>query len=121
MINSPHTPADQRERSRPRLNRVRLAALAATAMVLAMLLGTARPATAQETGGAVSGTIVDPQKAALPGVTVTLVKGRDTPAGSAGGERQTGTIDEQHARNVTHCRRPQWCCRNCRRAIGDRD
>ena len=36
------------------------------------LLGMAAAATGQETGGAISGTVLDPQKAALPGVTVTL-------------------------------------------------
>ena len=38
----------------------------------AILLGSLAPAWGQETGGAISGTVLDPQKAALPGVTVTL-------------------------------------------------
>ena len=44
----------------------RLGPFAAAAVVL---LGTISAAAAQETGGAISGTIVDQQKAALPGVT----------------------------------------------------
>ena len=58
---------------RARLGR-RLAPAAALAALatLVVVLGTARPASSQETGGAISGTIVDPQKGALPGVTVTL-------------------------------------------------
>jgi hypothetical protein len=40
--------------------------------MLAALLGAVGAPAAQETGGAISGTILDPQKAALPGVTVTL-------------------------------------------------
>ena len=79
MITSPHTRAGHREPSRPNLNGVRLAALAAPLAVLALVLGTASPARAQETGGAISGTILDPQKAALPGVTVTLTN-QDTNA-----------------------------------------
>ena len=47
----------------------RLAAVAATVLVL---LATVGAAGAQETGGAISGTILDQQKATLPGVTVTL-------------------------------------------------
>jgi hypothetical protein len=37
-----------------------------------MLLGVAAAASGQETGGAISGTVLDQQKAALPGVTVVL-------------------------------------------------
>ena len=48
--------------------RSRLAAVAATLVLLA----TVAAAGAQETGGAISGTILDQQKATLPGVTVTL-------------------------------------------------
>jgi len=56
-------------RSRMARLRSRLAAVAATVLVL---LATVAAAGAQETGGAISGTILDQQKATLPGVTVTL-------------------------------------------------
>src|SRR6187549_3482756 len=57
-----------RGRSRMVRLRSRLAAVAATLVLLA----TVAAAGAQETGGAISGTILDQQKATLPGVTVTL-------------------------------------------------
>ena len=53
--------------SRHRLAQAVLFTLAAFAAALAPT-----GASAQETGGAVSGTIIDPQKGALPGVSVTL-------------------------------------------------
>ena len=53
--------------SRHRLARAMLFTLAAIAVAFSPT-----GASAQETGGAVSGTIVDPQKGALPGVSVTL-------------------------------------------------
>src|SRR5688572_21281613 len=56
-------------RALSRAGRQRLSAIAST---LAIVLWSVLPGAAQETGGAISGTIFDPQKAALPGVTVTL-------------------------------------------------
>jgi hypothetical protein len=59
-----------RERGwRPASGRCARTMLACAAFAAALVHGTA---IAQETGGAISGTIVDPQKGILPGVTVTL-------------------------------------------------
>ena len=56
-------------RARSRARRQRLPAFAS---ILAIILWSVLPGAAQETGGAISGTIFDSQKAALPGVTVVL-------------------------------------------------
>jgi hypothetical protein len=55
-----------------RFSRRRAPALPVSLTAFAFVLGMVASAAAQETGGAISGTVVDPQKAALPGVTVTL-------------------------------------------------